>query len=239
MSYFKRVALSFFVLLLSTALSAFAADNVNDLFSYECETLSGFNLNYRKAQLKSDGDSSKVVILFLHGGSGQGDDNKSQMNNPAIADVYNYLKDKGYNAVMLVPQAPYGQQWLATIIPALKALTDRYANGSDAKVYVMGGSMGGNGTWNMLTAYPGYFTGAMPVACNTPKGKPERHVATKIYSVVGGNDRRRTIGDIKSFFRKLEEKGAVVKLDIENSWGHRQTCEWSFSPQRLDWLFSE
>ena len=99
--------------------------------------------------------------------------------------------------------------------------------------------MGGNGTWNMLTAYPGYFTGAMPVACNTPKSKPEKYVSTKIYSVVGGNDRKRKISDIKSFFRKLEEKDADVRLDVENSWGHRQTCEWSFAPERLDWLFSD
>lgn len=236
MLHFRHIALSLLVLL-SAALPAFAGDNVENLFSYENETLSGFNLNYRKAELKSDGDSSEVVILFLHGGSGQGDDNKSQMNNPAIADVYNYLKDKGHNAVMLVPQAPYGQQWMATVIPVLKALTDKYANDGNAKVYVMGGSMGGNGTWNMLTAYPGYFTGAMPVACNTPKGKPERYVATRIYSVEGGKDRKRNISDIKSFFKKLEETDAVVRLDFENSWGHRQTCEWSFTPERLSWLF--
>lgn len=238
MLHIKHITLSLLVVL-STALSIFAGDKVENLFSFKNETFSGFNLNYRKAELKSDSDSSKVVILFLHGGSGQGDDNKSQMNNPAIADVYNYLKDRGYNAVMLVPQAPCGQQWMATIIPTIKVLTDKYADGENTKIYVMGGSMGGNGTWNMLTAYPGYFTGAMPVACNTPKGKPERYVATKIYSVVGGNDRKRKIGDIKSFFKKLEEKGVIVKLDVENSWGHRQTCEWSFTPERLDWLFSE
>lgn len=236
MLYINHIALSLLVLL-STSLSAFAGDSVDDLFSYENETLSGFNLNYRKAELKSDTDSPDVVVLFLHGGSGQGDDNKSQMNNPAIADVYNYLKDKGYNAVMLVPQAPYGQQWTANIIPALKALTDRYANAENAKIYVMGGSMGGNGTWNMLTAYPEYFTGGMPVACNTPRGKPERYVTTRIYSVVGSNDRKRKIGDIKSFFRKLGEKGAVAKVDLENGWGHRQTCERSFTPERLDMLF--
>lgn len=159
------------------------------------------------------------------------------MKTPAINDIYNYLANNGKNFILLVPQAPYGQQWMGLAIPALKEMLDKYSDNGTLDVYILGGSMGGLGTWNMLSAYPEYFKGAMPVAFDTPKGKSDKYIGTRIYSVVGGNDRRRNIGKCKSFFDKFTKRGGHGKLDVENSWGHRQTCEWSFTPERLDWLF--
>lgn len=72
------------------ALTASAKANVEDSFSYEKGAFARVNLNYR---LTEKGDSANVVVIYLHGGSGQGDDNKTQMKNPAIADIYNYLND--------------------------------------------------------------------------------------------------------------------------------------------------
>lgn len=211
-----------------------AKTNIDELFSFENGTFAGMNLNYRKAEV---GDSAKIVVLYLHGGSGQGDDNKAHMKSPAIADIYNFLNDNGYSFTFIVPQAPYGQQWMGLALPALKELLDTYSDNGKCDIYILGGSMGGLGTWNMLTEYPGYFKAAMPVAFDTPKNKVEKYLETRIYSVVGADDRRRNIGKCKSFFEKFAKQGGEAKFDVENTWGHRQTCEWSFTPERLSWLF--
>ena len=224
------------ILIQAVSFSGWSKSNVDELFSYENNTFAGMNLNYRKVEC---GDSDKMVVLYLHGGSGQGDDNKSQMMAQAVADIYAYLKNSDRSFIMLVPQAPYGQQWMGNAIPALKAMLDKYSDNARCPVYVLGGSMGGMGTWNMLKAYPGYFTGAMPVAFDTPKDKVNKYVGTKIHIVAGGEDRRRNIGKIKSFVEKLNKSGGNVKVDVEKSWGHRQTCEWSFTPERLSWLFEQ
>lgn len=161
---------------------------MEDSFSYENATLAGINLNYRLAE---KGDSANIVVIYLHGGSGQGADNKTQLKSSAIADIYNYLNDNMASFTFIVPQAPYGQQWMGLAIPALKELLDTYSDNGNKDVYILGGSMGGAGTWNMLAAYPGYFKGAMPVAFDAPKGKADKYLTTRIYSVVSGNDRRR------------------------------------------------
>lgn len=223
------------VVILVSSFSIWATDEWESTFTYERGSFAGFNLNYRKADV---GDSAKIIVLYLHGGSGQGDDNEAQMKTPAIMEIYNYLKGKDKSFTMFVPQAPYGQQWMGSAIPALKEMLDKYSDTEGTEVYILGASMGGLGTWNMLSAYPGYFTAAMPVAVDTPSGKVDPYLETRIYSVVGGDDRRRNIGKCKSFFKKLTEHGGEAKLDVENSWGHRQTCEKSFTPERLDWLFS-
>lgn len=228
---FKFLTVILFVI---ASLAASAKVDVEDSFSYENAAFAGLNLNYRLAE---KGDSANVVVIYLHGGSGQGDDNRTQMESPAIADIYSYLDTNMESFTFIVPQVPHGQQWMGLAIPALKELLDKYSGNGNKDIYILGGSMGGAGTWNILTAYPGYFKGAMPVAFDVPKGKVDKYLTTRIYSVVGGNDRRRNIGKDKSFFEKLTKQGGNAKLDVENSWGHRQTCEWSFTPERLAWLF--
>lgn len=218
-----------------TTFTGWSKSDLEESFSFESDSYAGMKLNYRKADF---GDSTKIVVLYLHGGSGQGDDNISQMKTPAISDIYNFMTENGYSFTMLIPQAPYGQQWMGQAIVALKEMLDKYSDTGKRDIYILGGSMGGLGTWNMLDAYPGYFKGAMPVAFDTPKNKIDKFIVTRIYSVVGGNDRRRNIGKCKSFFEKFAKQGGVGKIDVENSWGHRQTCEWSFTPERLRWLFS-
>ncbi len=226
-----------FVMAVLTSLMA-NAETENE-FSCENEDFAGVNLNYRMSVINSDIQKAEVIVIYLHGGSARGNDNKAQLQTQAVEDIYNYLKENGYHARILVPQAPDGHQWDDVFLPALKALTDKYSIAEGTESYIFGGSMGGYGVWNMLTAYPEYFSGAMPVACNTPKVLAENYLGTRICSVVGGNDPQRNINAIQSFFNRLDASdGKGAKLDVENDWNHRETCELSFTSQRLDWLFN-
>ncbi len=207
----------------------------DELFSFEKGLFAGMELQYRKAEV---GDSASIVVLYLHGGSGQGDDNRSQMASPAIMDIYEFLEGEGMSFTMLVPQAPYGQQWMGSAVPALKGLLDEYSDEGAKPVYVLGGSMGGNGTWNLLTEYPGYVTGAMPVACDPPREQPATYTSTRILTVAGDDDRKRNLGKIRDFFGRLTRQGGDARADIERGWSHRRTCDKSFSQERLGWLFA-
>lgn len=209
-------------------------------FSYESGDFDGTRLNYRMAVINSDVHAPENIVIFLHGGSAQGVDNEAQLQTKAVDDIYNFLKDNGYHARLLAPQVPDGHQWEGEYLPAIKALSEKYIIAEGSESFILGGSMGGYGVWNLLTAYPDYFAGAMPVACNTPRIPVENFGATKIYSVVGGRDANRNLDAIQSFFSRLEAislKGA--KLDIEYDWNHRETCEWSFTPERLKFLLSK
>lgn len=62
-------------------MTAYAEINVEDRFSCDNDTFAGYNINYRVAE---NGDSANIVVIYLHGGSGQGDDNKTQLKSPAI-----------------------------------------------------------------------------------------------------------------------------------------------------------
>ncbi len=222
------------------AVSVFVASAASGQeFSYENEVLAGVSLNYRMAVINPETETPESVVVYLHGGSAQGSDNEAQLQSQAVDDICDYLKSTGCRARVLAPQAPAGHQWEGDLLPALKALADEYRVEAGSRCYILGGSMGGYGVWNMLSAYPGYFTGAMPVACNTPKTPAENYADERIFSVVGGKDPQRNISVIQTFFSRLETvTRSGAKLDVESGWNHRETCEWSFTPQRLSWLFS-
>ena len=96
------------------------------------------------------------------------------MQEPGINAISAWLLKNKRKAIMLVPQCPQDKSWLGTMQDALVHLLRTYTDRGVAdagKVYILGGSMGGTGTWNMLSHHhhPELFAAAMPVAGRTPR----------------------------------------------------------------------
>lgn len=60
---------------------------------------------------------------------------------------------------------------------------------------------------------------------------------TPVYTVMGGKDLLMTVPRMAAFVERLKEEGGKVVMDVEEGWGHVQTCTDSYTPQRLDWIF--
>ena len=55
---------------------------------------------------------------------------------------------------------------------------------------------------------------------------------------MGSDDRLMTVPRVDEFVERLKGKGGKAIMDVENGWRHVQTCTDSYTPQRLDWIFS-
>lgn len=210
-------------------------------FSKESYSRSGITLPYRKAVVNGDGGEGNMLVIYLHGGSSKGDDNEKQIQEAAVPTIYSYLKEKGKNAVMVVPQCPSDKSWIGSMLGVLRyfivSCADNYGV-DNSRIFIMGGSMGGTGTWNMTANYPGLFAAAMPVAGN-PKGLDAQKAAlTPVYTVMGTADRIMSIPTVESFLQEMEAFGAEYRFDTEEGWSHEYTCEKSYTDERLDWLFA-
>lgn len=105
------------------------------------------------------------------------------------------------------------------------------------KVYILGGSIGGTGTWNMLANYPELFAAAMPVAGN-PSGLSAEAVAkTPLFTVMGTADKIMKISNVEDFLKDMDTYNAEYKFEIEDGWTHEDVCKKSYTDERLDWLF--
>lgn len=219
------------IVLMSSGISVMAqtfdADNI---------AFGGINMPYRVAHTSGMGKPS--LVIYLHGGTSKGNDNEKQMGEPGIA---NYIKQQQMGVYFLVPQCPSDKSWGGPMLSVLKALIDQYImEGVVDKnnVYIFGGSMGGTGTWSMLSAYPGMFAAAMPVAGNPTKCDADKVALTPVYTVMGTSDKIMSVESTADFIDELNARNGTTKFDIEEGWTHEMTCIQSYTTQRLEWVFS-
>lgn len=208
-------------------------------FSKETFSDGSITLPYRKANISGFDDKASLVI-YLHGGSSKGDDNETQMQEPGIDAISTWLYENNRKAVMLVPQCPANMSWLGTmqdaIVHLLQTYIDRGVVDAD-KVYILGGSMGGTGTWNMLSNHPDFFAAAMPVAGNPTGLNAEAVSKTPLFTVMGTADKLMKIFNVTIFLKEMDNYGAEYKLNIEEDWTHEDVCKNSYTTERLNWLF--
>ncbi len=208
-------------------------------FSKETFSNGNINLQYRKATIPGFGDNASLVI-YLHGGTSKGNDNESQMQEPGINAISTWFSNNKRKAIMLVPQCPTNMSWLGPMQDAIVSLLQTYIDkgvASASMVYILGGSMGGTGTWNMLSNHPDFFAAAMPVAGNPTGLDAEAVSKTPLFTVMGTADRIMKLSNVEDFLKKMDDCNAEYKFDIEDGWTHENVCEQSYTDERLNWLF--
>jgi predicted peptidase len=114
-------------------------------------------------------DVERPLILFLHGSGESGTNNTAQVN-----DNINFLlsRSKTNGAFLYAPQTNAG--WgSGTILDRVNSMIDQALIQypvDPTKIYVTGLSMGGGGTWNMLSRFPDRFAAGVPICAVWPSG---------------------------------------------------------------------
>ncbi len=210
--------------------------------SKEQITTLGITMGYRKCVITNENSKEALIlVVYLHGGSSKGNDNEKQLLEPGTDSIARYLETHGINAIFLIPQCPTDKSWGGPMNTMLKAMIDRYASEGVAdtnRIYIFGGSMGGTGTWGMLSAYPNFFAAAMPVAANPSKTVVENVATTPAYTVMGTADAIMKVETAASFVEELKALDDDVRMDVEEGWTHETTCIQSYTTARLEWVFS-
>lgn len=208
-------------------------------FSKETFVNEVMTLPYRKATIPGYGDKTSLVI-YLHGGSSKGNDNELQIQEPGVKTIASWLSANNRKAIMLVPQCPTDKAWLGPTQDVLASLLHAYIDRGvvDAdRVYIFGGSMGGTGTWGMLSNYADLFASAMPVAGNPSGLNAQATSQVPIYTVMGTADRIMKISNVTTFLAEMDNYDAEYKFDIEEGWTHEDVCKQSYTNERLAWVF--
>ncbi len=174
------------LLLALTVTSAVAANE-----AYEARTFENADgrLLYRIMKPAAfDAAKKYPLVILLHGAGERGDDNSAQLKwgGGLFSDAKNQEK---YPAFVLVPQCPKDLKWVeidwaspAPVAPTdpgvtqklLLALIDgvqkEFPIDAD-RLYLTGLSMGGYGTWDLITRYPEKWAAAAPICGGGDKSK--------------------------------------------------------------------
>lgn len=109
---------------------------------------------------------SLPVIVFLHGAGERGDDIE-RVKIHGIPMMFSKDPDyHGLRVITLSPQVPdFNMIWNHMIVQLMNWIRSavKEFNGDPDRVSVTGLSMGGFGTWELITTYPGEFSCAAPI----------------------------------------------------------------------------
>lgn len=200
-------------------------------------------LPYRMMKINVTEGAKPIVVMYLHGGSSKGNDNELQLKEAAVSVIADYLYTKSIPSIFIVPQCPSSASWGAKMNEALANLLAGYEQESEG-IYLLGGSMGGTGTWSLANAYPEKFRGIMPVAGKPGTAAVENFKSMRVCTVMSEADlvMKTAYIDVKSFCDKINAAGGTALCTIipsSDAWSHEMTCEQSYTEQRLNWLFGK
>jgi predicted peptidase len=200
------------------------------------------------------------LVLYLHGSGGLGDDNQKQLGLGNIFGTFLWAlpeNQKRFPCYVLAPQTDRG--WAnykaskaggpAEVVPGFGSGTQlaldivhslaREFPIDDRRLYVMGQSMGGAGTWNMITHRPDVFAAAA-ICCGS--GTPDdvtRSVRTPMWVFHGDADPTVPVSVSRDRIAALRKAGGQP-LYTEYPGVNHNVWEWAFTePQLVDWLFGQ
>lgn len=213
--------------------------SVNDNESFG-KYVSG-TLQYQMKKIAAGNGSKPMLVIYLHGGSSKGNDNETQMKEAVVNVIHEYLSDNSIPSIFIVPQCPSTGSWGAKMNESLANLIGEYEDSCDG-VYVLGGSMGGTGTWSLANTYPQKFRGIMPVAGKPGTASADNFRSMRVCTVMSEADEvmKTAYQDVKSFCESINAAGGSTNCTIvpaSEQWLHATTCEQSYTPERLRWLF--
>ncbi len=240
-SYFWSRTITLIVFLCCTSITkSQELDSVPD-FSYKTWTYNNLVIPYREAMIHEGYyEREPALVIYLRGGPKRGNDNSVHMSEKGIGVIANYLEKKEINAIMIVPQCPEHLTWGTPTNPMLYSLIEYYKNHHNVnpkRIYLLGGSMGGTGTWQMTAEYPNLFAAVMPVAGNPEGIDIERMSHTPVYTIMGAMDNLIPMQPSIAIITALKENNAEALIDIESKFSHVKACTDSYTEERLDWLF--
>ncbi len=124
-----------------------------------------------------DSDKRYPVIVSLHGGGGRGTDNRKQLRgwNKPLAEEQ---RRSDYPSYVLAPQST--RLWDAAHLKKIKDIVAALPSVDMDRIYILGHSMGGHGTYILIQIDPGYFAAAAPSAGTGLKRTYEFIVASLI-----------------------------------------------------------
>ena len=222
---------------------------------------SGDSLNYRLLRPEVEQEGEKYpLVLFLHGAGERGSDNEKQLFHGSQMWL-NPVNRENYPAFVLFPQCPESGYWAYTERPSsfepdkmpldapisplfsvLKELLDTYLampQVDKQRIYIMGISMGGMGTYDMTIRFPEVFAAAIPICgtVNATRLKAAKEVKFRIFH--GDADNVVPVNGSRQAYKALKAAGADVEYTEFPGVTHGSWNPAFNLPDFMKWLFSQ
>ncbi|MCQ2975412.1 MAG: phospholipase [Bacteroidales bacterium] len=243
--------------------NCFAQNNVDEnlrkqfekcYFTDSCNTI----LPYRLLRpLNIDTLKQYPVVLFLHGAGERGNDN--EINLTHIDKIFG-SEDfrKNYPCYVIIPQCAENFRWCETdwtlpshtmpnnisvYLNAANQLLDSLViavNADTNRLYITGLSMGGFGTWDIISRFPKKFAAALPICGGADLNKACSLINIPIKTFHGSADKVVKVIRTRNIVNAIRKCGGKNITYIEYPGkGHFVWTPAYSDPETFKWLFSQ
>jgi predicted peptidase len=264
MSGIKHLSALWIIVIISL-FSVTAGEKSSKYLKKEFQGESGEILPYRILYPQNyNPDQKYPLLLFLHGAGERGNDNEKQLVHGS-AMFLDPLNRRNYPAFVVFPQCPENEWWIHTsllqtlrtdgdldhsdVFPAsepmklvIELLDELLAelNIDDSRLYVMGLSMGGFGTFDLLSRRPDLFAAAVPICGGGDARKAEKYAPNTPLWVFHGDEDEVVPAELSRIMVKaIEQAGGDVMYTEYKGVGHNSWDPAFAEEDLLPWIFNK
>lgn len=227
--------------------------------AFEAKTFKGSKgeLNYRLLKPAGyDASKSYPLVVFFHGAGERGSDNVRQLVHGMGDFASDEIRAK-YPAFVIAPQCPEGKKWVEVpwsdgshslpkepsepmqlTLELIESLQKEFSI-DKSRLYVTGLSMGGFGTWDIISRHPERFAAAAPI-CGGGDAAQAKHIAKlPIWVFHGDSDTAVKTQRSRDMVAALKEAGGEPKYTEYENTGHNSWTPTYKNPEFYAWLFAQ
>lgn len=199
------------------------------------EEFCGFKYVIKYPDCYKEGEKFPVII-FLHGAGSRGNDIDIMKNNPYFKIVNHYTN---FPFITVAPQC--SQNTWFDMFEQLKKFVYKISGENFAdknRIYLMGASMGGYGTWQLAMSIPEVFAAIVPICGGGMYWNAGRLVNLPVWAFHGAKDTVVFKEESIKMVDAVNARGGNAKLTIYPENEHDAWSDTYKNPEVFDWLLS-
>lgn len=193
-----------------------------------------------------DSKTNLPLVLSLHGGSVRED--FSNLLEPVkglpfgLGRLVSEETQQRHPSFVVAPWSN-NENWdegnLRVVLEMLDSLQREFRIDTN-RIYVTGQSMGGFGTWRIITKHPGKFAAAIPICGGGISGDAPRAKNVPIWAFHGTADKSVPVSYTREMISAIRDAGGNPRYWEYLGESHAGTAARAYcEPELIDWLFSQ
>ncbi len=235
LKYMKYIAVLSVILLSGFSLMA------GKITSHKGDVKNGYNFwlyDPTESNSKTDTINNKPVVIFLHGASLCGS-NLERVRRYGTIDAIE--KGRELDAYVIAPQNPGGAWNPQRVMSILDYICETHKNIDKDRIYVIGMSLGGYGTIDLVATYPDRIAAAIAMCGGGTVSDYKGLNEVPLWIVHGTADRAVKISESDKVVSKMKSFSGDTPRLIYNripGMNHSQPARMFYLKESYDWLFS-
>jgi predicted peptidase len=196
------------------------------------------------------------LVLFLHGAGERGVDNTAQLKH-GVGEFASKEGREKYPCFLIAPQCPAKEKWAdvnwsadASKVSEKPAEPQRLAleivaavqkefSIDPKRLYITGLSMGGYGTWDIISRHPDMFAAAIPICGGGDESHAGKLTKIPLWCFHGDKDTAVKVERSRNMIEAVKKAGGSPKYTEYPGVGHDSWTRTYKDPEVLKWLFEQ